>query len=93
MSYHKKKLNDYEKKYFKKFFGTNVNRLLALRKSFKKRISSAWDYYNDCREKTGCQTVRKFKTKGGVEHTINLSKKSIDLYLESIGYNNDGTKK
>ena len=79
MSYHKKKLNDYEKKYFKKFFGTNVNRLLALRKSFKKI--------------TGCQTVQKFKTKGGVEHTINLSKKSIDLYLESIGYNNDGTKK
>lgn len=90
MSYHKKKLNNYEKKYFEKFFGTNVNRLLALRKSFKKRISN---YYNYCRENTGCQTTQKFKTKGGVEHTINLSKKSIDLYLESIGYNNDGTKK
>ena len=38
MSYHKQKLNDYEKAYFEKFFGNNVKRLLAFRKSLSKRI-------------------------------------------------------
>lgn len=85
MSYHKQKLNAYELAYFERFFGANIKRLLALRKSFSKRIVSRWDYENDCLIR-GCQTVQKYKTKGGVEHTINLSRRSIDLYLEKIGY-------
>lgn len=92
MSYYKKKLNDYEKAYFEKFFGNNVKRLLAFRKSLSKRIEGPiWDsdYYGEIIVHPGCQTVQKYKTKGGVEH----SRKSVDLYLDSIGYYSDGRKK
>jgi hypothetical protein len=85
MSYHKQKLNAYELAYFERFFGTNIKRLLALRKSFSKKIVSRWNYEDDHLIR-GCQTIQRYKTKGGVEHTVNLSKKSIDLYLEMIGY-------
>lgn len=96
MSYYKKKLNDYEKAYFEKFFGNNVNRLLAFRKSLSKRIEGpTWDsdYYGEIIVHPGCQTVQKYKIKGGVEHCVNISRKSVDLYLDSIGYYPDGRKK
>lgn len=89
MSYHKQKLNDYERSYFQKFFGTNIKRLLALRKSFSKKIQSPlWDgYYTDMDVHPGCQTVQTFKTKGGVEHKINISRRTIDLYIDEISKN------
>jgi hypothetical protein len=92
MSQYKEKLNSYELRYFQKFFGTNIKRLLSLRKSLTKRIHS-W-YWYDCYDDSGedytsypgCQTVQKFKIKGGKERSININRKMIDLYIESLGY-------
>lgn len=46
MSQYKEKLNSYELRYFQKFFGTNIKRLLSLRKSLTKKIHD-W-YWYDC---------------------------------------------
>lgn len=86
MSFYKNRLNDYERSYFEKFFGNNIKRLLCLRKSLHKRIRSMYDYDND-KFKTQCQTVQKFRSKGGKEHYVNISRKMIDIYIESLGYN------
>lgn len=89
MSYHKQRLNDYERWYFKKFFKTNVKRLLAFRKKLKNYI----DYNKITFGENAGPTKFKFKTKGDVEHEINISRKSIDLYLDLIGYDCNGNKK
>ena len=83
MSYHKQKLNDYERSYFQKFFGTNMHRLLA----FRKKLTNYIDYnLHNFGENIG-PTKFKFKTKGGEEHEINISRRTIDLYIDEISKN------
>lgn len=75
--YHKEVgLNDYEKFFFKKVFGTNMKRLLAFRKEISKR--QKWNYYNNP------WTYEWFSVKGGKWLTIRLNRKKVDAYIKLI---------
>ena len=71
------KLNNYEKFFFNKFFGTNLKRLRAFRKAVSKEqregIYRGEPY-----------TYKWFNVKGGKLLNIQLSRKKIDKYIELI---------
>lgn len=71
-------LNNYERKYFQKHFGTNIKRLLMFRKKVSKEQSEGW--YKG----TSVGTFRTFRTKGGKSNTIWLTRKKIDAYIREI---------
>ena len=76
-------LNDYEKFYFKKHFGTNLKRLYAFRKAISKDQSQG--FY-----RSECYTYRAFMLKGGKYHSIMLNRKKVDAYIKLI-QNEDNT--
>lgn len=71
-------LNNYERNYFKKHFGTNLTRLYLFRKSIAKEESNG--YY--------IGTFKHFMAKGGKPKSILLSRKKVDAYIREVnGYN------
>ena len=74
MEYHKEVgLNNYEKFFFRRVFGTNLKRLMAFRKAVKKRQNHGDSY-----------TCEQFSVKGGKWLKIYISKKKIDAYIKLI---------
>ena len=69
-------LNNYELSYFKKTFGTNMERLQAFRKVISKEQRE--DIYGE-----PC-TYKWFMTKGGKMKTIRLTVKKVDAYIKLI---------
>ncbi len=70
-------LNDYEKAYFKRFFGTNVTRL----QQFRKKLS---DQQKNGRDR-GCGRVNKmWMLENGRSQVIYLNRRKVDAYLELI---------
>lgn len=67
-------LNNYELSYFKKTFGTNMERLQAFRKAIGKEQEYRDEPY----------TYKWFMTKGGKLMSIRLSKKKVDAYIKLI---------
>ncbi len=75
MEYHKEVgLNNYEKFFFRRVFGTNLKRLMAFRKAVMKRQNDHGDSY----------TCEQFSVKGGKWLRIYISKKKIDAYIKLI---------
>lgn len=75
MEYHKEVgLNNYEKFFFRRVFGTNLKRLMAFRKAVMKRQN----YHGDS------DTCEQFSVKGGKWLRICISKKKIDAYIKLI---------
>lgn len=75
MKYHKEVgLNNYEKFFFRKVFGTNLKRLMAFRKAVMKRQNYHGDSY----------TCEYFSVKGGKYLIIYISKKKVDAYIKLI---------
>ena len=82
--YHKEVgLNNYEKAYFKKTFGTNMERLLAFRKAISEE-QKAGIYRGEP------YTYKWFMTKGGKLMNIRLSRKKVDAYIKLVE-NGDST--
>lgn len=67
-------LNNYEKFFFRKVFGTNIKRLNAFRKAVRKRQSYHGDSYS----------TEYFSVKGGKILKIYVSVKKIDAYINSL---------
>lgn len=74
-------LNNYEKFFFKKTFGTNMKRLLAFRKVVSKEQKN--NYHDEP------YTYKWFAVKGGKWLTIRLSKKKVDAYIKLIENGNN----
>jgi hypothetical protein len=72
------RLNGYERAFFEKFFGANLKRLYAFRKSVSDE------------QKTGflCgrqpYVVRAFFIKGGKFRFIRLTRKKVDTYIKEV---------
>lgn len=66
-------LNNYERKYFQKYFGNNLKRLMLFRKAISK-------------EQAGYQsaTFRRFPIKGGYYLSISLTRRKVDAYIREI---------
>jgi hypothetical protein len=73
-------LNNYERKYFQKHFGTNIKRLIMLRKKVSREQSSPEEWHKG----TSVGTIRTFRTKGGKNNSIWLTRKKIDAYIREI---------
>ena len=72
-------LNNYERNFFRKFFGTNLNRLRMFRKSIaKEQREGFYNYFG----KVG--TYKNFHSKGGKMNYIWLSKKKVDAYINEV---------
>jgi predicted enzyme related to lactoylglutathione lyase len=67
-------LNNYEKFFFRRVFGTNLKRLMAFRKAVMKRQNDHGDSY----------TCEQFSVKGGKWLRIYISKKKVDAYIKLI---------
>lgn len=74
-------LNNYERNYFKKHFGTNLTRLYLFRKSIAKEQKEG--FY---RGEVG--TFRHFMDKGGKLKSIWLSRKKVDAYIREVNGHN-----
>ena len=70
-------LNNFEKAYFKKFFGTNMKRLLAFRNVISKE-QKAGLYRGEP------YTYKWFVSKGGKIMSICLNRKKVDAYIKLI---------
>ena len=70
-------INEYEKAYFKRFFGTNIEKLQYFRKSLSKSQKEGW--YR------GCGRVTKyFMVDGGKEMHIDLNRRKVDAYIRLV---------
>ena len=75
MEYHKEVgLNNYEKFFFRRVFGTNLKRLAAFRKAVMKRQNYHGNSYSS----------ELFSVKGGKWLSICISKKKIDAYMKLV---------
>lgn len=75
MEYHKEVgLNNYEKFFFRRVFGTNLKRLMAFRKAVMKRQNYHGNSYSP----------ELFSVKGGKWFSISISKKKVDAYIKLI---------
>ena len=75
MKHHKEVgLNNYEKFFFRRVFGTNLKRLMAFRKAVMKRQNYHGDSY----------IWEHFSVEGGKWLNIRMSKKKIDAYIKLI---------
>ena len=66
-------LNNYERKYFQKYFGNNLKRLMLFRKAVSKE--QAWHQ---------APTFRSFPIKGGYYRSITLTRRKVDAYIREI---------
>ena len=66
-------LNNYERKYFQKYFGNNLKRLMLFRKAISK-------------EQAGYQsaTFRRLPIKGGYYLSFSLTRRKVDAYIREI---------
>lgn len=70
-------INEYEKAYFKRFFGTDIKKLQYFRKTLSKDQKEGWD--------RGCGRVTKyFMVEGGREMAIELNRRKVDAYIKLI---------
>ena len=76
-------LNNYEKFFFRRVFGTNLKRLMAFRKAVMKRQNYHGNPY----------TYEQFSVKGGKWLKICISKKKIDTYIKLIKNNDARTER
>ena len=72
-------LNNYEKFFFRRVFGTNLKRLAAFRKAVMKRQH----YYGNP------YSPELFSVKGGKWLSISISKKKVDAYVKLIKSENN----
>lgn len=73
-------INEYEKAYFKRFFGTDIRKLQYFRKTLSKDQKGGWD--------RGCGRVAKyFMVEGGRSKVIYLNRRKVDAYIKLIENN------
>lgn len=86
MSLRKTRLNRFEHFYFEHFFGTDVKRLIAFRKSLRKELKSGkW--------RGSVKTYRTFKLKGGETCRISINHHMVDIYMKEISNSNPNASK
>lgn len=83
MSLRKTRLNKFEHFYFEHFFGTDIKRLIAFRKSLRKELKSR-------KYRGSVRTYRTFKLKGG-ETCINHH--MVDIYMKETSNSNPNASK
>lgn len=70
-------INEYEKDYFKRFFGTNIKKLQYFRKTLSKEQKEGFN--------RGCGRVTKlFMGKDGKVMRIELNRRKVDAYIKLI---------
>ena len=70
-------INEYEKTYFKRFFGKNIKKLQYFRKTLSKSQKDGWE--------RGCGRVTKeFMVEGGRSKVIYLNRRKVDAYIKLI---------